>query len=324
MTSKACTTARRTFYLDQATLSYAFKASYGTKKSKHAMAEVEALTALVETIAKEHNLCISLLHVQELAQFRGSEGEGMAEWLETLPLVWTRSVQHYLLDEAAAALEHVLGLSTRNASPWASCLSATLETATPVIMTGRFLHLASVPLATAALAARPKDRTGDYAMQWAKRIFEDNRWANQHGWTKAEKKAWHRKQHDNGVRAVALQAAQHLGLPYRSTEVRNAIEEMVRQYAADPWRALPGRAMQGACIEDWLTKARARELGDAHRSTLYDIQHATMGAAFADVFTCDSRTAPAIQKPRRTLDKAAPLVSRPDAVFVTSLRALIA
>src|SRR5438046_771957 len=94
-----------TVYLDQSTLSAAFRAF--RPEDPQTSASYLHLAQWIEQICENVNVCISLAHVLELAS-TGAAGthwniahaKKMATWLDGLPLVWTAFVPKVRADEA--------------------------------------------------------------------------------------------------------------------------------------------------------------------------------------------------------------------------------
>lgn len=323
MPSKAYDLNQPSLYLDTAALSYAFNATHGPGADVQALAGAKPLAAFVEKVAKQHNLCVSLIHMKEIARWEDANAPGiafdMAKWLDSLPLVWTRSVQHALADEEEAAVECALGGSRRPA-PWASCFSAALETPMSLEKRVSFLRLANMPAVVTAFRSAPDDRDGDTLMHYAVGLFENNEWADEQGWTKAKKADWTARQRDAGVAEALWKAVARLGLQNREG-IGDVVSGIVRDFARAPFETLRVRAVQKAGIDDFCMKARGSRIGDSHRSTLFDIVHAALGAAYATVFTCDRRTAPFVARARESLKMLPPIVNAPTISFLEALEA---
>jgi len=84
MPSKLYDPSKPTFYLDQSTLCDAFRAHDSVKPSD---AAYRPLLPWIERIAREANLCVSLIHISELAKWTDVKmANAFAAWLDGLPL----------------------------------------------------------------------------------------------------------------------------------------------------------------------------------------------------------------------------------------------
>lgn len=73
---------RPSYYLDTSTLSYASRAGTGRDPAVFA-----ALRTWMERIAKTDNLCMSTMHIAELAQGDEALARATLEWIDSLDTV---------------------------------------------------------------------------------------------------------------------------------------------------------------------------------------------------------------------------------------------
>ncbi|MBI2392160.1 MAG: hypothetical protein HYV09_21405 [Deltaproteobacteria bacterium] len=87
-------------YLDQSTLSDAFRAGLINDRKPDRLRGYGPLAPCVERVASDADLCVSILHAQELAAWEDvAMAHGLAKWLDGLEVVWMHAT------EAAQAIE---------------------------------------------------------------------------------------------------------------------------------------------------------------------------------------------------------------------------
>lgn len=97
---------RPSYYLDTSTLSYAWRG--GTRDDP---AEFAALRPWVERIANADNLCLSTMHIAELAQGDEERARATLEWIDTLDTVWMYSFDKVRQREDERALHQAVGIA---------------------------------------------------------------------------------------------------------------------------------------------------------------------------------------------------------------------
>ena len=112
MASIALRPGRRTYYLDTSTLSYAFRGGNPKFRYDSDPAEFADLHELVQSIAREDNLCVSLMHFKELGQWpKSDELSAFVEWIDAIDFVTMYGCDQVQALEDQRALQLAVGVS---------------------------------------------------------------------------------------------------------------------------------------------------------------------------------------------------------------------
>jgi hypothetical protein len=305
----------RTFYLDQSTLCDAFRA--------HCMGPGAAdphyrpLYPWIERVATEANLCISLTHLVELAKLTHlPTADGIAKWLDGLPLVWTRSFPRIIQQEYDVWTRIAAAVPSVAVQPFSQSLLATFDTPTPNDVSS-FLRNAPRGLpgmlgAVRQAWANNNGRWGGLVPGMARGVREDRAEAVARG----KPDPFRRERIDDNQRAklrrLAMDADRRLtenadvayaAKAYTSNEV---LDRFIEQYQNDP-RSLPLQRAHGLHVESLLDGVGRRTPGssrdrDLLSGAMEDGMH-LVGAAYCDVFTCDRITSNALGDFRTTIGR---------------------
>lgn len=145
---------RPTFYLDQSTLSDAFRSTFveGARRSDPAYLP---LRPWIERVAREANLCLSSTHVLELAAWSELEADAMAEWLDSLDIVWMRSYPDVQRAEDEYVVRVVAGVhDAEPTSPFAPSFLTSFEDLRSADLPG-VLESPTIMAAVSGARARP-------------------------------------------------------------------------------------------------------------------------------------------------------------------------
>src|ERR1019366_9788765 len=89
--------------------------------------EYATLGPWIERVAKQANLCLSAVHMGELAQWRRTtEAEHIAEWLDSLPVVWTKGIERTQNEEAEHWVRVAVGAPPAPVLPFAPSFGSAL------------------------------------------------------------------------------------------------------------------------------------------------------------------------------------------------------
>lgn len=114
-------------YLDTSTLSYAFRGGHAAFRSSEDPPAFADLFLLVESIARRCNLCVTTMHIAELAHGDVATSDALFTWLDSLDLVWMYSFDKVGNREDEHALQRMLGLAPAPVVPFAPSLLAAFE-----------------------------------------------------------------------------------------------------------------------------------------------------------------------------------------------------
>jgi hypothetical protein len=284
---------RPVVYLDQYTLSYAYDGSRGIGDASEANAE---LADLVVTVARTGTLCVSVMHLAELANRPHADALGLAAWLDRLPLVWFRTAR---VAEAELEAEVRRRLGSGDAAlarlPINQAMTAALYDSMHTVRPAGTVEILRDPTIVGWLRqAQGKLDSVDYAAQSLEIAtrFHIDRSNPPPGATPEQlariPEAKIRAHYVESVRAVVDARPIAIGDP-RTTDAE--IERLAEALIADP----------GALPLNKITEHMLHNVGDRiaeqsrtsgkfqarYHSFAVDVAHALAGAV-VDVFTCDS------------------------------------
>lgn len=126
MPSKQHDATKPTVYLDQSTLSDAFRV-HKPGRSKPVDPAYRSLRGWVERVAHQANLCVSQIHLIELAKWNSDAAlaDELCQWLDGLPVVGVYAIHRVKEAEEKAWVRRAAGLSTVDVLPFAPSFPAT-------------------------------------------------------------------------------------------------------------------------------------------------------------------------------------------------------
>lgn len=122
MPAKKYDPARPTFYLDQSTLSDAFRV-HEPGQLKPADPAYQPLRGWVERVGHQANLCISTIHLLELAKWTASDvADALCRWLDGLPVVAVLGLHRVRRLEEEAWVRRAVRLPVAQVTPFATSM----------------------------------------------------------------------------------------------------------------------------------------------------------------------------------------------------------
>lgn len=292
--------------------------------------QVEHSTWL-RSFATRVNLCISTVHVLELARWRAADhdrGVVAAEWIEALPYTWMRAPTEVGADEAASVLARRLGVSSEPRPVFVDNIFLTLDRG------GRGLDgevHATLPLPEAVRQARSGRAIGReeaVARESHQRLIMDRERADLAGLP--------REQRDRLRRALIRRiVAGRLGTgcelllrdgmlgPDHRRHLPRVLEDVLDAFTCDP-TLLPSAFVHATMLFgraqrlDQTTK-RPEKLAAEEMSANRDHFHADAAAAYCDVFTCDREAATSLGDARTQLGLSPPVAKQPGTPMAQSV-----
>jgi hypothetical protein len=319
-------------YLDWSTFVQAFNAASLTGAAR--LPGLAGLLSLVEEMAAQANLIFSHIHLSELAAWEDLHAaQGMAAWLDGLPLVWARLWPHVQESEDDFWVRKLAGCeSTVPVRVFAPSMLATLESLSVARSPDVLQHtLASVFVEERRDGTIAASMAAD-ARAWAETMHWNRQSPNGAAFTPEaiarfeEDVAW---RHRTELRHRACAAHRRLlnsALDYATLNpsLDDVVDPFVTMFQQDP-AALPLTKVFAELSQGFIATSVARS-PDSRRfeqlgSSMADIFHALIGAAYCPVFTCDRLTASWLGDVRTGFGFGAPVVFAGDgANFVGELR----
>lgn len=313
-----------TVYLDQSTLSDAFRASLGDPR---ASADYRPLRAWIEHVARTANLCLSNAHILELARMPADQtvlAEQMLAWLDSLPTVWVRSLVSVERDEADYWTKIAAGITPKqDVTALGASIEETFDQAWFAAAGSRGLD-SIAPFLDAARGLSFEQRTSG-VQAWIRAAQEDE--AATEGMTKQARAARMAQNTRTSLRLRARDAIDRLNLGHdrdlNGLQLSHQLQDdLCDLFMAEP-QAMPATRISIGLTRHFVDRFRRMTIGsDAYRNALGDLldyQHAYVAAAYCDVFTCDARTAAGVKATRVALGRAAPMAPRRNPRFVPEL-----
>jgi hypothetical protein len=264
----------------------------------------------MDRVAVEANLCLSVIHLLELAAWPNlAEAEAVAQWLDRVPVVWMRKLDSILTDEAEHWLQVALGLTPAPVQAFAPSMWAAFEKWTPSTAAVALEH-ASLPEAVQLFRAMQYSRGNELAKVAAQAFRADRSQVT--GWSEAQKAE--RVGYNRRVELRKIARATHLGLEARGNPAYDALKQtgggvmdpFVDFVERTPF-ALPAWRTMGTFTAGFADIAVRRTAGSKKDgeldSSMNDVQHAALGI-YCDVFTCDKLTSTILGDLRTTLGRA--------------------
>lgn len=295
MPSKHHDPTKPTVYLDQSTLSDAFRAHH-SGIGRLADPAYLPLRQWIGRVAVEANLCISSVHLLELASWVADEpmADAICAWLDALPTVPVASLQRVQVAEEEAWVLRAMRVEAQKLDPFLPSVAALFPIAPDVSQ-----RLMSRPQPLVALLVAMRNLRGRYdhlAPDHAARVRAD-RAAPEHAHVTPELGAsiveLHHRQ-DLGRRATsAAQRLRSSGMLSASCTDQQVLHYAFASYDSDR-SELPLYRIQkayGKGLAEGIERRTAGSSKDAKAlsGAAEDGLH-LVGAAYCDVFTCDRAT----------------------------------
>ena len=320
--------SKPTVYLDQSALSGAFKATHGYgNESEH----YKPLLPWIERVAHGANLCLSGAHIAEVSKFPPSEtmlAERMIAWIDALPTVWVRSLIEIGPLEEDYWTKVSADVAPGNAvDAFSSRLYETFGWGTEAL--SRLHDPGSIREYVDAGRIYTFEREKERMRNLVPTLHENEALFREAGWDDAKRAKATAYNRRVALRTVARDAVVRLNMRNDpdlggrklSQDLQDALVDL---YARDA-RAMPSYRVQAAFVDH----TRARYIGmqpgskNVQKNTpgdFFDYEHASVAAAYCDVFTCDVRSLPPVASVRAGLGLGASLAPAGDVQgFVSSL-----
>jgi len=332
LAAKIADSTRPTFYLDQSTLCEAFLAVSLPGSRRASDPAYRRLLPCIERVATNANLCLSIIHLLELAAWSDiAAADGIATWLDALPVVWMQKVDTILSDEAEYWLKASIGLSPPPVQPFAPSMWGVFERWTPAESAIAIEH-SSVPGAVQIF--REMNHTGGSDLsRAAAQVFRADRQRFGH-WSDTQK--MERFEYNWRVDLRKLAREVHRTLESRGDAEYNAsgrtsgdVMESFVEFVESSATALPARKVMRVFTQGFADVAARRTEGSRQdrelASSVNDGQHAALGV-YCDVFTCDQLTSRMLGDIRTQLGRQRQLsagdIGSPEMFVETLLRTL--
>lgn len=297
---KPTSVGKRSFYLDQSTLSDAYKSLRLEAPTRER--EYLPLVDWVRRVAHEANLCISWPHVYELAAWDGPEAGAMAQWLDELPLVWVNQAPRVTRSELECGLRREAGLPESLPEPFASSYLATYESLELDALC-QFLGHTSLPEIVRMARNASPTRWRDQSLKYARMLHDDRK---QSAWHPNFARQFLNARERERLRKVLQRMLDGLGIDKHGHSARdrfNIVDATLKRIVAHPqeyrcYHTTQLLAFEFAHRSAVVTPGTKRF--NAMGSSGLDMQHAAP-ASYCDVFTCDMLTSSWLSDVRASL-----------------------
>lgn len=319
-------------YLDWSTFVQAFNAASLADAAR--LPGLAGLLPLIEEMADRANLIFSHIHLSELAAWDElPAAQGMAAWLDRLPLVWARLWPHVQESEDEFWVRAVAGCDTIvPVRVFAPSMLATLESLSVAQSPDVLQHtLASVFVeerrdGTIAASMAADARAWAEAMHWNRQPRSGDPFTPAEIARFEETVAW---RHRTELRTRAVAAHRRLlssahDYATLNPSLNDVVDPFVTMFQQNP-SAMPlskvfAQLSQGFIATSVARTPESRGFGQLG-SSMADIFHALIGAAYCPVFSCDRLTASWLGDVRTGFGLGAPIVFAGNgADFVEELR----
>lgn len=308
MPAKVVDSSKPTFYLDQSTLSDAYRSVF--LNGGASQPEYRALIPWLECVASEANLCISDTHVAELASWVGLEGEAMADWLDGLPLVWVH-FGHNVMDSEDEYWVKMAAGATPSGTPsvFAPSMGSIYRTMNPV-QSAQFLAAPKLRDLVALRRQAGTEFERAFSDRMVRALYRDRAEAAgdvaKESLGRLEVARKERAELRERIRTAHKRLCQGDApdYPVRSTDVDTVEAAALALYDTNPRSFQANRALRAAImgLGDVLPqKTPGSKSFSALGSFHWDLAHLVVGAAYCDVFTCDKETSRALGSFRASL-----------------------
>jgi hypothetical protein len=328
MPTKPITVGRPSWYLDQSTLCDAIGANFMDARDDRP--HYRRLLQIIERAANEGNLCIGWPHVHEFAKWNEQKAKAATQWLDGLPVVWAHQSKRVMDSEVEAVLRTVVGAVPSSPQPFAPSYLVTFDRWELHALSQGLSRTTLTHIVADARRVGKVDRWDQESMHWATKLHHDRR---DNPRTETEKRRILAERAEQALRESVT--AVHTLLAERDPDyaaLRVGLVEAARRVVAT-YRTNAGTfhctRMTDVLHEAFADKAGSLTLGSQDFRKLasggLDIEHASVAAAYCDVFTCDRTTSLWIGDRRERLGLERQLVRgefRSDEAFVDALETL--
>lgn len=317
--------SKKTIYLDQSTLSDAYRASLDPPTTKDA--RFKPLRPWVERVAQEANLSLGAPHLFELARTppeHKAQADGMAAWIDSMPTVWVRSPNDVGLEEQDYWVKIAAGLVPSSpVEAFGAGIRATIQGGAGLLIrdptkVGEFLDGAR-KIDTASRGDRLKDMV--------EAVRKDALVAS--GWSEERKEQVLAENRRRSLREIARVTVERLnagkdadlgGTPLSQNVGDDFVELVGRDAKAMPtWRVI--NALMAYRAERYRNLPDDSPQLENAVGDFADFWHVLTACGYCDVFTCDRRTKTALGDVRAGLGKSKPLAPGKNPTFVADLMA---
>lgn len=334
MPGKPITRGRPLVYLDHSTLVDAFAGRETT-----APADTRDLLRTVERIASTANLCLSLTHAWELAHYdHEARRRDRSRWIESLPVVWCHSdnevIEREVINAVAGSARGTVIAPPLPAVP--SFLSLFGEALTGEALAYALTH-PSLEDFVEFIASEPKLLAGlegirRLSVDGARRLYTDHvaglRAVDESTMrAELERRLRLNLEHDLRAAAARLRSNPHgeffvmrsgILVPPSDEDVLSAVRGLP-DLRTLPFVFLSQRVTQNMAFESArLRPSVTSRAFDQQRGDAYDNFH-LVGAAYCDLFTCDTRTARWLAGGRELIGRA-PAITAEGGIASLNLR----
>jgi hypothetical protein len=306
MPSKPHDRTKPSVYLDQSTLCDAFGAhAVGARPEASAY---RPLLPWIERVAREANLCLSLIHFREMSKWGDLQAaDALATWLDGLPIVWMRGVDNLVQQEDDVWTRRAAGAASPDVEPFAPSVLSLFEEGINPDAVGGFLanvrrglgFLLQVMRLANKEAGTNRDLLAQYGPMAAQNIRADRARATERGWSDAQRTAQLEANLRSDLKRHAMAAdarLRHARDPAYSAVALTTdeiVDRFIEQYLRDP-TMLPLHRAHALHVDEFVDGAMRRTPGsskdrDVLTGSVEDGMH-LVGAVYCDVFTCDRGT----------------------------------
>jgi hypothetical protein len=292
---------RKTYYLDTCTLSYAFRAA--NVAADKVPPGFSTVAAWIERIARAGNLCVSFTHAAEFSDWKNdvAAADGLAAWLDTLPLLWPSGDQHeFELLEGEYFAKRVLGaippdVPFRPFAPREHSMTGVIAVARREgwerlkNLGATFTEALRVNRTKREAAGVTEEDMARHSLYTKRRILRDN------------------------AMAVHERLLARGDPDYQRVQIGRDLQgKFVELFDRDP-KSFPTLRTDWAQIHDLERNAALRTPGSGTdteqlEGVIGDRVHAVFGGSYCDVFTCDRFTGAWVAPVRRQLGLPPPFV----------------
>ncbi|HEY4015549.1 MAG TPA: hypothetical protein VGM06_19540 [Polyangiaceae bacterium] len=296
MASKIYDAGAPSLYPDHSTLCDAFRSS--KRDGGGADPSYRPLKTWLERFARGANLCLSVHHLTELARWRDREtANTMAQWYDELPIVWAKSTQTIEQEESDHWTKVAAGVPSAGVRPFSSTLMGAFHVLTPEA-TATLLGRQDQAFALLDLARNighlKQERFIAHTAEWFR---ADLSWADENGLSFDKRREREAENEARALRELARESDQRLterrDTAYaRRSCSRGQVQDLLVELFHDEPKAMPYFRVQRCLWPGFRSRAQRQRPGsknehDALSGALEDHLHASVGAAYCDLFTCD-------------------------------------
>jgi len=299
MPSKSRDAARPTFYLDHSTLCDAFRAHLVGGATPADIA-YRPLFDWVECVAKEANLCMSVIHIAELGRWGDSAtADAMARWYEQLPIVWVRSMTDVQNAEDEHWTKVAAGIDPKGTvNPFAPSLLVAFHDLKGDALTQLLGTMEPIVALLEAIRVKGQQNEVRGMLEVAQAFRDDRAWAESVAWSDERKRDEIAYKRRVDLRTRAMEADRRLvarkDLDYAAAKACSGgdVQDLLVELFDKEPTALPCYRAVQRFNEGLISFAMTKEGGSkkeraALSGSFHDLVHLSVGAAYCDVFTCD-------------------------------------